>query len=569
MGSLVNPNGRISHFFVRFLRERTLWGEFGMVTDLELLRRYAAERDESAFAELVHRNLGVVYTSALRRLNNNPHLAEEAAQIVFTQLACKARHLITHPALLGWLHTATRFAASVIARRESRHSARLRAAAAMDTGDGDVSPATWETVAPLIDDALDSLKPADRQAILLRYFAGRSFAEIAMELCVTEEAARKRIERALEGLRHQFARRGITTCASALAVALTGAPAFAAPTALAGTIAVTATTTAAATGGSLTSLFFGIMSTAKVSGVTFVTCSLVGVVALGTALLTWSTQLDGEQRQLDAMSVQAAAIRSRLRQLGAAPLTEANANARTGEASPAAPVSGNPSAFDSDQLKAQQLLANSPLYAPMREQMFRLLAQREFGPFFASRNYPPETVELIRKGFVRYYDARETANWRYNTAPDAEAVRRLKAEMDQEQRRFLDDLRPVLTDREVEDVGRCFAAQRVLPRARDVSLELADAGAPMDNVQELALAMVIADRGAAAEFATPDARKLARTVDPEVGLSADDRANLDDAAAFLSPTQLKLYERYLRQENVRSALQARARAQVAGGTARR
>jgi hypothetical protein len=204
----------------------------------------------------------------------------------------------------------------------------------------------------------------------------------------------------------------------------------------------------------------------------------------------------------------------------------------------------------------------------MREQMFRLLAQREFGPFFASRNYPPETVELIRKGLVRYYDAREVANWRYQTAHDADAVRRLKAEMEQEQRRFLDDLRPVLAERELEDIARCFAAQRVLPRARDVSLELADAGAPMDEVQELALAMIIADRGAAAESASADARKLARAVDPEVGLSPDDRANLDDAAAFLSPAQLKLYEHYLRQENVRSALRARAGAQVAAGSVR-
>jgi RNA polymerase sigma factor (sigma-70 family) len=222
-----------------------------MLTDPELLRRYAAHRDESAFAELVHRNLGVVYNSALRRLNRNPHLAEEAAQVVFTQLACKAHRLINHPALLGWLHTTTRFAASMIARREYRHCVRLRAAAAMHPGEEETSSATWESLAPMIDEALDCLKPADRQAILLRYFAGRSFAEIGTELRVTDEAARKRIERAVENLRHQFARRGITTCASAVSLALTGAPALAVPSTLAGTIAATATTAAAGTGGSI------------------------------------------------------------------------------------------------------------------------------------------------------------------------------------------------------------------------------------------------------------------------------------------------------------------------------
>jgi len=57
-----------------------------MVADAELLRNYAETRSESAFAELVRRRLGLVYSVAVRRTRNT-HIAEEATQAVFTDLA--------------------------------------------------------------------------------------------------------------------------------------------------------------------------------------------------------------------------------------------------------------------------------------------------------------------------------------------------------------------------------------------------------------------------------------------------------------------------------------------------
>ena len=272
-----------------------------MPSDAELLRQYVDDHSEAAFAELVRRHLRLVYNVALRRVNGNQHLAAEATQLVITQLARKARRLSTHPAVLGWLHTSTRYAASVLVRRETRRTIREHLAATMNPDPTTSEPLPWETLRPFIDDALDRLSAPDRQAVLLRFFAGQSFAEMGVELGVSEDASRKRVERALENLRWQFARRGVTTTAAALAVALGEAPAFAVPSALVGTVASTAT--AAAASSSLGSALIGFMSTIKVSAITLTVCSLVGIATVGTALVTWSQQ-QREQGQLEASLAQ-------------------------------------------------------------------------------------------------------------------------------------------------------------------------------------------------------------------------------------------------------------------------
>src|SRR3954471_3896988 len=95
-----------------------------MDEDAELLRRYAAEKSEEAFAALVQRHLNLVYSVALRQVNGDAHLAEDVAQQVFTALARKAAALAERPALSGWLYRSTRFAASDIVRVERRRRGR-------------------------------------------------------------------------------------------------------------------------------------------------------------------------------------------------------------------------------------------------------------------------------------------------------------------------------------------------------------------------------------------------------------------------------------------------------------
>src|SRR6476660_7423148 len=99
-----------------------------MNQDAELLRRYAEEQSESAFAELIQQNVDLVYSSALRVLGNNVHQAQDVTQQVFAEIARQARHLMKHPAIVGWLYTTTRRMALRVVRTEQRRKTREREA---------------------------------------------------------------------------------------------------------------------------------------------------------------------------------------------------------------------------------------------------------------------------------------------------------------------------------------------------------------------------------------------------------------------------------------------------------
>jgi RNA polymerase sigma factor (sigma-70 family) len=221
-----------------------------MDADSTLLDRYAREGAQDAFASLVARHVDFVFSVALRRTGGDAALAHDVSQQVFLALARRASTLARHPVLLGWLHTCTCQRASDLVRAEARRRSRETVAAtdpALAT-----EPATpWETLVPEIDDALATLGEADRQAILLRYFAGHAYADIGQTLGLAENTARMRTERALEKLRRALARRSITSTASALGLALgtnaiTAAPASVAASTLAalGTMAPFPTTSA-------------------------------------------------------------------------------------------------------------------------------------------------------------------------------------------------------------------------------------------------------------------------------------------------------------------------------------
>lgn len=208
-----------------------------MNDDAELLRRYAESGSEEAFAELVRRHLGLVYHAALRQTGGDAHRAQDVAQEVFTSLARKARELSKRPALAGWLHTSTRYAALQSVRTERRRQNREQEIYAMtDSLHPDTSGADWERLKPVVDEALHALNERDREAVLLRYFEGRPFAEVGAKLAVSEDAARVRVDRALDKLRTTLARHGVTSTAAALALALANQAGAAVPAGLAATV---------------------------------------------------------------------------------------------------------------------------------------------------------------------------------------------------------------------------------------------------------------------------------------------------------------------------------------------
>ena len=234
--------------------------KLNMTPDAELLRRYAGTHSEEAFAELVRRHLDLVYSVALRQVNGDAHLAQDVAQTVFTDLARKAAPLARHAVLTGWLYTSAHFAAAKIARTENRRREREEKfmrepipEPAPDPGFAEAR-ADWEKIRPSLDEAMHELKEPDREAILLRFFENRPFAEIGEKIGLSENAARMRVERALEKLRGLLVSRGVTT-AAALASVISANAVQIAPAGLAATL-TGASLVAAGTGTSLTLLKF-------------------------------------------------------------------------------------------------------------------------------------------------------------------------------------------------------------------------------------------------------------------------------------------------------------------------
>ena len=90
------------HVVVRHLRR--LVGEGSAEpTDRQLLARFAAGRDEAAFAALVERH-GPLVWGVCRRVLHDPHLAEDAFQATFLVLVRRAGSIRKHGSVGSWLH---------------------------------------------------------------------------------------------------------------------------------------------------------------------------------------------------------------------------------------------------------------------------------------------------------------------------------------------------------------------------------------------------------------------------------------------------------------------------------
>ena len=232
--------------FVGFSGGRLSNSEMQPQSDVQLLRDYAKYGVESAFAEIVARHTDLVYSAASRQVFS-PDLARDVTQSVFTDLARKASELSgklpAEASLVGWLYRGTRFAARDLNRGELRRNQRERLAMEQLHPAPETSP-DWEQLRPALDDAMAELDDAERDALLLRYFKNHDLRTVGATLGISDDAAQKRVSRALERLRELFAKRGIAAGASGLAAVVSANAIQAAPVGLALSVSAAATLTA-------------------------------------------------------------------------------------------------------------------------------------------------------------------------------------------------------------------------------------------------------------------------------------------------------------------------------------
>lgn len=284
-----------------------------MLDDSALLRRYAEESSEAAFAELVARRIDLVYSVALRTTGGDAHRAQDAAQRVFTDLARKAAALAQRPVLTGWLYRSARFAATDLVRAERRRQEREAAAHAAAEFTMKPEP-DWHELRSEIDAALAELNERDRDALLLRFFEAQPFAAIAARLRLSEDAARMRVERALEKMRTRLERRGLTSTAAALGGAIAGQGALAAPTGAAATIASSAI--AATSSGVAASVWLGIFAMSKIK-IGIAGAILVAGLATVTVEMRANRALNAEFHSLQSATDHVAHLQRENQQLSA------------------------------------------------------------------------------------------------------------------------------------------------------------------------------------------------------------------------------------------------------------
>jgi RNA polymerase sigma factor (sigma-70 family) len=196
-----------------------------------LLQLYATTRCAHSFREIVEGHAGLVYSTALR-ITSDEGLAEDVMQTVFAALAAKPAAVRDGRALAAWLHRVASGRALGVVRTESRRRLREQHATDMKAMDASESDDLWNEAAPVIDSALSSLSETDRQLLLLRFWQRQDMRCIGQAFGLSDDAAQKRIGRALEKLRAFLLQRGITGTASTLSVALLASASVAAPAAV-------------------------------------------------------------------------------------------------------------------------------------------------------------------------------------------------------------------------------------------------------------------------------------------------------------------------------------------------
>jgi RNA polymerase sigma factor (sigma-70 family) len=178
------------------------------LSDRQLLDKYAASCDESAFAAILDRH-GPMILAMCRRLLSDAHLAEDVLQATFLVLARKPGSIRRRESLASWLYGVAKrlarqaqLAQAARTRREEKAAEARRRNGERDRG--------WDELLQLLDEELERLPEKLRSPLILCYLQGRTQDEAARHLGLTLSTCHRRLERGRQILRARMIQRGAT-----------------------------------------------------------------------------------------------------------------------------------------------------------------------------------------------------------------------------------------------------------------------------------------------------------------------------------------------------------------------
>jgi|GEM_PF-6382974 len=351
-----------------------------MRPDAELLRDYAERGREEAFTEIVARHTNLVYSAALRQVGS-PDAAAELAQEVFVGLARDAAMLAARlgneGSIAGWLCRSARNLSLNHRRDEYRRRARERLAMEDLETTSEAEP-DWDRLKVVLDDAMAELDEADYEAIVLRFFRDQDFRAVGTALGVSDDAAQKRVSRALEKLRGRLSLRGVEMTAAGLALILPAKAIHAAPAGLAASISSAAAQGAKA--GALSVTKSVVMTTLQKLAVAAALAAAVGTgiyeARRASAMQEQSAALASER---DALAKQLQEAREETARKGAAPEAVGRNGRGASGGDEHAEVARLRSQVDrlKDRLARAEALAQDPAAAPMASWLDRVKKLKE------------------------------------------------------------------------------------------------------------------------------------------------------------------------------------------------